>query len=336
MGLFLENGYLDFAYCLSSGCPYIFIVGARAIGKTFGALKWCIENDTEFLLLRRTQSQLELLNNPQFSPIIPVANYLGLDIETRRINKYSSGFYMKSGDYELQLGITAALSTFANMRGFSSTAKILLADEFIPELHQSKINGEFEAFANIVESVGRNRELNGGEALRVVCMANSNSISNPILEGFGVTNIMRRMNSKGQTEYINKERGIAIYNIWNSPISKAKRQTSLYHAIGESAFSEMALNNNFAFDDFSDVRSMPLNKGMKLKYQIGKYFMYANTDFWYLSEHGAGTPAKVYEDTEIDKKRFVRENTEVFRRILKHRIVYETFSAKNYLTSLYL
>lgn len=335
MGIFLDNGYLDFGYCVSCGCPFIFIVGARATGKTFGSLKWCIENDEEFLLLRRTQSQLELMNNPQFSPIIPVANYMGLTIETRSISKYNYGFFLKSGDAELPLGITAALSTFANMRGFSSTARILLYDEFIPELHQAKIKGEFEAFANILETVGRNRELKGDEPLKVVCMANSNSISNPILEGFGLTGIMRKMNQRGQTEYINRERGIAIFNIFNSPISAAKRETSLYHAIGESAFTEMALGNNFAFDDFSDVRSLPI-AGMKLKYKIGNFYMYSNQSVWYLSKHGAGTPAKIYEDTEIDKRRFVRENTEVFRRILKHKIVYETFSAKNYLTSLYL
>ena len=46
--LYLKSGYLNYSEVLDSGVPFIFIVGGRGTGKTYGALKWVHENIEAF------------------------------------------------------------------------------------------------------------------------------------------------------------------------------------------------------------------------------------------------------------------------------------------------
>ena len=105
--------------------------------------------------------------------------------------------------------------------------------------------------------------------------------------------------------------------------------------VGSGSFMDMAINNKFAFDDMADIRSMPL-AGWKLKARLGDVFIYSKDGLYYISRHCSGTPAKEYDDTEIDKKRFVRENIKARDRMLQHKIIYEDFGCKTYLTSLFI
>ena len=332
MGLYLDNGYLDIRYCLKFKCPFTFIIGGRGTGKTFGALKTCLEDEKIFMLMRRTQAQADLISKPAFSPINPVADYLGLQVRIEAATKYNGMIYT---DDQLR-GYTAALSTFSNLRGFSGEdIEILVADEFIPELHERQMKHEADAFFNVVETINRNRELQGRDPVLSLLLSNSNSLASPILDALDLVRVVSRMERNGQTEYINKERGIAIFLLFGSEISEKKKETALYRATAGTDFAAMALENQFAYDDLSDVKSMPLT-GMKLRWKIGPYFMYSYPGGLYLSEHGAGTPARVYEDTEIDKRRFVKEHPSIFQKILKHKLRYESFGAKNWLTGLFM
>lgn len=334
MSLYLKNGYLNFSYILGFGCPTTIIIGGRGTGKTYGALLDSIENNRKIILMRRTQSQADLINKPEFSPINPVAQDLGLPVVVKQISKYNSAIYL--GEDEQVLGFTAALSTFSNLRGFdSSGVELLIYDEFIPEIHERPIKGEGLALLNVYETVNRNRELQGRKPLQMLLLSNANRLDSPILETLDLVNVVDRMRNKGQEEYINQQRGIAIFLLQGSPISAAKADTALYRMVGDSSFSQMSLGNDFAFDDMADVRSLPLT-GWKLQAQLGQLFIYKKDNLYYISKHCAGTPAKVYEDTAIDRARFVRENPRCRDRILTHRIIYEDFSCKSYLTELYI
>jgi hypothetical protein len=176
--------------------------------------------------------------------------------------------------------------------------------------------------------------LNGGRPVQTFLLSNSNSLNSPLLAALDLVKVVARMEDKGQQEYINPERGIAIFLLLDSMISERKRDTALYRATAGTDFAAMALDNEFAYDDLSDVKSLPL-KGFKLKMQVGPYYIYQADRFLYVSSHAQGTPASVYEDTEIDKRRFVREHPAFLQKILKHKLRYESFQAKTYLTSLY-
>ena len=80
MGIYLNNGYLDIEKILSYNMPFTWIVGGRATGKTYGALKYAYESHTRFILMRRTQAQTDLINKPEFNPYKAINQDLGTDI----------------------------------------------------------------------------------------------------------------------------------------------------------------------------------------------------------------------------------------------------------------
>lgn len=334
--LYLENGYLNIEYVLHYKMPITIVIGGRGTGKTFGGLKYSIENERQIILMRRTQSQTDLINRPEFSPINPVASMLGMECSVKSISKYNAGITLRSGDDERILGYTAALSTFSNLRGFDASAvDLLIYDEFIPEVHERPIKGEAAAFFNVYETINRNREISGREPLQALLLSNANRLDNPILAELQLIQTVDRMNKQHREEYINPQRGIAVFVLQDSPISAKKADTALYQITQGTQFSRMSISNEFAFDDLSDVRSIPLT-GWKLKAQLGSWYIYKKDKRWYISAHGAGTPAKIYEDTDIDKRRFVLENPQCRERILQHKILYESYAAKKALTELYI
>ena len=335
--LYHDNGYVNIDYCLSYNMPLTLVIGGRATGKTYGALKHSIEYDRHIILMRRTQSQADLINKPEFSPINPVAHDMGLECQVKTISKYNSSIMVGEDDDNMRLlGFTAALSTFSNLRGFDASGMDLIVyDEFIPEVHERPLKEEGAALLNVYETVNRNRELQGRKPLQMLLLSNANRLDSPVLAELDLINVVDRMNKKGQEEWINPQRGIALFVLQRSPISEKKANTAIYKVSQNSKFSRMSLGNEFAFDDLTDVRSINL-AGWKLKAQLGPWYIYKKDRLWYISAHGAGIPSRIYADTEIDKRRFIFENPSCRDRILQHKILYENYQAKRYLTDLYI
>ena len=179
-----------------------------------------------FMLLRRTQAQTDLISKPEFSPVNPVMEYLSVYPIIESASKYSSLIYSipdPESEEKTFRGYTGALSTFSNMRGFDgSKIQTAIVDEFIPEVHERPIKNEFECAMNIYETINRNRELTGNDPLQMLFLANSNRLNSPIMAGLGLVKVLERMESTGQTEYIKQDRGIAIFLLTRSEISKAK------------------------------------------------------------------------------------------------------------------
>lgn len=340
MGLYLDNGYLNIRYCLKFGCPFTFIIGGRGTGKTFGAQLVCIEDDIIYMLMRRTQAQTDLISKAEFSPVNPVMEYLGRCAKIQSASKYNGVIY-SSTDFdneEMTLhGYTSALSTFSNLRGFDGSGiDLLMFDEFIPERHERALKNEADAFFNVYETINRNRELTGAKPLTALLLSNSNSLASPILSAMGLVKILERMQSKQQSEYINRDRGIAIFLLYESPISRMKSKTALYQATANTDYSRMALGNEFSYDDMDDVKSISLNSGWKLFARFGEIYLYVKSGKWYLSRHGAGIAAHEYDFTDIGTKKFVHDFPGSYQRIINHRIIYEDFAIKTLFTSIFI
>ena len=340
MALYLDNGYVNIEYCLKFKCPFTFVVGGRGTGKTFGGQKYCIENNILYMLMRRTQSQTDLISKAEFSPVNPVMDYLGLYPVIESASKYNGLIYSKPDKdsvVKTLRGYTSALSTFSNLRGFDgSNIKLLMFDEFIPERHERLIKNEADAFFNVYETINRNRELQGEDPLQVLCLSNSNSLASPIFVSLDLVKTLERMQNKGQTEYINREKGIALFLLFHSPISDMKSNTALYRATKNTEFSRMALSNEFSYDDMTDVKSISLNSGWKLFCRFGDIYFYSKHDMWYISKHGSGTAAKEYAMSDIGIKKFVHDYPGSYQRIINHKIIYEDYSIKSLFTNIFI
>ena len=219
MGLYLESGFINIRHCMRSGCPFVIIVGGRGTGKTYGALQAAIEDQTPFILMRRTQAQADLIGKTEFSPIQPVVNDMGRTQSCKSLSKYTSAIYLDPDAEEPKLaGWTAALSTFSNLRGFdASSVQLLIYDEFIPESHERPIKNEGDAFLNCYETINRNRELQGRPPVQAMLLSNANRMDSPILDALGLIPILERMNKTGQETYIPlKEKTILGKELFNA------------------------------------------------------------------------------------------------------------------------
>lgn len=336
MSLYLENGYLNIDYVLSKKCPFTLVIGGRGTGKTYGAISYALDHKVNFAFIRRTQTQIDLLSKPDLNPFQAVAYDRSINLYTVPASKQHSHIVLEQGSEPVNIGFMAALSTFSNLRGFSSdSTTLLIYDEFIPETHERAINNEDSVFFNMYETINRNREIQGRDPLQCLLLSNSNFLASPILMALGLADLLPGMRDNGQVEYINRSKGIALFNLWNSPISEQKRNTALYRATQGSSYSSMALDNAFAMDDLRDIGPMSL-KGCKLLARVGKVFIYSYPQGWYVSAHGAGTPKREYEITPEDVKRFKRENPMCWSRIMQRKIRYENFMCKNTLIGLYM
>lgn len=338
MKLYQDSGYVNIKGIIDLGLPFNFVVGGRGTGKTYTALKTVKEDGLKFMFMRRTQSQAELINKPDFSPFKSLNADMGWDVVSKPITKYNAGFYdAVEGEGEgLPIGYTCALSTISNVRGFDAhDVKILIYDEFIPELHERPIKNEGAALLNAYETINRNRELKGEKPLQLLCLSNSNGLSNPIFLELGLVKKAERMERKGQEFSIDRSRGIGIFMLNESPISDKKSNTALYKLARGSEFERMSIHNTFSDADTTNVVVRPL-----IEYRpvvaVGEICIYAhkNTGKMYVSTHCTGTPPR-YTSGYADLARFRRNYVWIWSEYLQNNVEFEEILCEILLTKYY-
>ena len=337
-----EDGYIDVDRLMAEDkSVFKFIVGARGIGKTFGILKWLADNyrktGERFIYLRRTQIQTDMVKTAELNPFKSLCNELGknYDFIFSNINKNVTGIYPVVYDTEKDefvadsapIGFMAALSTIANIRGFSGDdIHYIFYDEFIGERHEKIIRSEGTAFLNAIETIGRNRELKGGSPLNVICVSNSVNLANPLfIELKFITPIEKAINRK-QDHIFLPERNASIYIVNDSPISKKKEETSLYQLAGTSSdFSQMSLKNEFNKEYMGMVKSMSL-KQFRPVCMVGELVIYKHKSelMWYITDHLSGSPP-VYDSSEIEIKRWRNDYYYLKLSYLNRHIYFESY-----------
>ena len=330
MGIYLDNGYLDIEKILSYNMPFTWIVGGRATGKTYGALKYAYESHTRFILMRRTQAQTDLINKPEFNPYKAINQDLGADIQVKSISKYNSRIFEPAEDGEQLLGYTCALSTISNMRGFdASDCKLLIYDEFIPERHERPIKAEGSCFLNAYESINRNLELRGEPPLQVLGLANAFNIANPIFLELGLVGRCEKMKNNDQEFFMDPERGILLVLLQHSKISKAKADTALYR-LSAGAYKDMALSNDFIYNNSDSIKAQAL-KEYKLLCTVGEISIYRHKSKreYYVSEHRTGT-APLYKSDEVGIMRYRRKYGLILApAYVNNRVIFENILTKS-------
>lgn len=300
--LYLENGFLNAKFVNDLPYPFIFCLGGRGTGKTYGSLDDAVTNHSgHFQLMRRTQMELDNISSDVNSPFKILNTDKGYGI-TVKAHKNFSGIYGKDGS---MIGQMVALSTVSNIRGFdASDIELTIYDEFIPEAHKAPIKNEHLAFLNYYETVNRNRELLGKSPLKIRCYSNANDIMNPLIVGLGLVTKLDKMRKKKEQIYIDKERGFVLIDLYNSPISRRKEQTALYKFAGDSEFSNMAIKNDFN-SPLSEPVSRPLKEYIPI-IKVGEICVYKHksANKYYVSTKQSGNPPEYgMKDTDLKRLR---------------------------------
>ena len=332
-------GYLDvpvFCRYVLPCFPYAWIWGGRGIGKTYGFLEYVRYTEPlRFLLLRRTQKQIDLLRKPMFNPFKPIdASHDNYTVCVR--DGDTGAFYqgIKDGDKLVPsgppLGYALALSTVHNVRGIDlSDVDMIIFDEYCPEPHERGIRNEYEAFLNAMETIGRNRELQGKPPVQFVGLTNANQLGNPYFLGMGVIRVVDKMIKTGREIWTDKDRGLLLCNITGSPISTAKSKTALYRLAGSGEFAEMSLGNQFSLDYCTRQGSVPLVECRPVV-AVGELCIYqhkTNRRLWYVCDHVSGSPEK-YPADDTGLKRFRAFHSYLFNVYLDGDVVFQDILAE--------
>ena len=333
--MFTEDGYLDYKYIMRDKNPFIFIVGGRGCGKTYGAILYALMNDRKFFFMRRTQTQIDMIRNDSFSPFKAIKESICVSTISKGLTGVYYGEQDQAGTWApsgAPIGYMCALSTISNIRGFdASDVDLIIYDEFIGETHERPIKNEGAAFLNAYETINRNRELNGQNPVQLLALANSNSLANPIFIELGLVTPVEKLihSALNNPKYQNAERGVSVYMINRSPVLEAKAQTALYKLAGESEFTDMALSNQFTKEELDHISTRDL-KPYKLICAVGELCIYKrkdNTDY-YITGHKSGTTQAEYKSSNMELKRFRRDQYFLWLAYLKGKIYFESYIQK--------
>lgn len=216
--IFLPNGYINVEYFFEIPQPFVFLLGGRGTGKTYGSIKFLEQCNEKFIYMRRTDSQLNTAVNPLLTPF-----NISDSLEVKRIDKSVGGVYE---DDDLK-GIILALSTFYNIRSFDATDySIILYDEFLPLHGARRISDEGTSILQLYETINRNREINGTKPVKMVCFSNSVNIFDPVLTQMGISRHLH-YSLKNNSPYIDE--AIYCHVLKNSEISEKKKTGVLYN-----------------------------------------------------------------------------------------------------------
>lgn len=254
--------------------PFQVFVGGRGGGKTYSALQLGLyryfETGEKFMWMRRTADELEMLcDSRQYgeggNPFKEINSQYDYNFGLCMMNKKVAGIYDREYDEKTKkfvyppdnvIGYGCALSNVASARGMNFTdADRLFYDEFISERHIKRIKNEGEAILNAIETIGRNRELQGKKPLFVYFLANAFNIYNPLFVELGIVDSVERACRQGRQHIYFETRGLAVHILENTEnFTNQKKETALYKLTADTAFSDMALNNDFVYNDFSLVK----------------------------------------------------------------------------------
>lgn len=339
--LYTDDGWPNFSDengILSTKSPIIFIWGGRGTGKTYGALKYVHETGTEFLYLRRTPAQADIIcASPSMWPWAPINDDLGTHYVPFKIPKvpglYEVGdadAYTDSGNPikpARMSGVVSSVGTLARTRGFSSPhTDLIILDEYQKEESDYYRRGEGSGLANIYETVGRNRELQGQKPLTLLCMSNAVGMANPYYMQWEITDEVEKMIGKRERVKLLPDKGILLIDLVDSPIAQRKASTALYKSMIGTDFYRSAIENQYSAEEKSLIVSRNLREYYPLV-QIGRCCIYEHKSAakYYVCRHKSGNmPA--YGTGEYERKRFRAAYGYIWPAYLQRQLEFERYS----------
>lgn len=329
------------------GRAFNFIFGGRGIGKTFnGIYEPIFEYGLKEIYMRRTSKELDTIaandSNMDMSPFAKInkrshdPRYMNktlkpTELHMEKLNKDIYGIY-NGFDEPKHVGMALALSTVATIRSFdASDYDCMIYDEFIPEKHVRKIgkdDAEGEAFLNAYETINRDREYDGLPPIQCFLMTNANDIACPLLDILNLTNRIESMRKKKQ-HFIDLPKMNCTLTLYeDKEFKEAKKKTALYQLTQGTKFYDMAIENDFAYNDFSLISSRKLSE-YKPWAILGDICIYRHKSRYeyYVSPHIM--ECEKYDTTEQDVKRFIQERGRfLYGAYLENQIHFENFKCK--------
>ena len=330
--------YLDFSKVVKNSLTFNYIIGPRGNGKTYGALAWANQTGSKYILMRRTQTEMDILTSKMIDQFEELNRDFGWHYSIDKAGKNMAVIWDTSKeDASDNIGLGLCLSTIRTIRGFNGLSyEYLIYDEFIPETTAKAMKGEASAFLQAYETINRNRELQGREPMKVFLLSNSNDLAHPLLCDLGIDRYIEKMARKNEEMISIPERDCTIWLPKSSEYVERKAETALYKFSQGTKFYKMALNNEFSSNDQSGVRSYDCFK-MKPIVSIDKNFcIYKDkkSPIYYCAFFRHGRP-KTYSDNDGGWSSFIADYRQELTAVyLRGNMRFETYNLKSKILAL--
>lgn len=286
--------YYDINKLMSFNRILNFVIGARGIGKTYGAKKYCInrfiKHGEQFIYLKRYKTDIKGIN--QFFDAVSSE----FKDHTFKVNGRELYIDDKLAGWVMPLSSWQSVKS----REFPNV-KTIIYDEFLLEKSSKQIymENEPEALLNFMDTVIRNRD-----DARVVCLSNAVSIVNPYFLYFNVIpNITKRFNASDS---------IVVEIPKSVDFRNEREKTKFGRLISDTEYGDFALGNEFINDSntFIQKRSKQSKYVFSLIYQGMTIGIWVDTDLglMYWSHDHDPSSKHVFALTTDDLK----ENTMLF------------------------
>lgn len=331
--LYTAGGYINLPAVLDLGYKYTIIVSMRGGGKTYGALRYFVEHEEKFIYFRRTMRSLKICVSPDFHVFRPVNKDLGREVRPRYDGALDLG-YFDDEDGE-RIGYAVNLSTLAPIRSIGSASSLgvkwLCFDEFIPQPDEVKRYDIYDAWKQAEETFIRNDALTGTEPRRLL-MANADTIRGDIIRGYRIDDAYMMMQEQG-IEALEYSEDMLLLRPGCAALAEAKADTALYKVSEDG--NDVMLRNKFVIEDRPVIGKKPLAEYKPVAAISGIcIYRHKSRSEYYISETVSGKP-KTYRSEEADRRRFLRDQTAVWRAYLKNHVFYETLHAQTLFLRIY-
>lgn len=335
--LYDKDGWINIPAIASLGCFIIVIIGPRQVGKTYGSIKYMLDNNINHIYFRRTKEELKaVVDDPDLNPYLKMEQE-GYHVGMKKVSTYTWAI----GDLDTESekialtnrrGIGMGMMSVSKIRGFSGDKFTDgIYDEFIPEQIVSKREGEGDAVLNAYTTINGNRELEGRPPFRLWLLANANDLFSPVLEAYALTGVVENLIRTGKEWTIRD--GIFVALPRSEKVIGRRKETALMKYLGKHGggkFYDMAMNNEFSYSDVRLVRPKPI-AGYKPYLRMGSYYVWEknNLDSFYVcrTRH---THHDAYEDTKDDRVRIALAHPELRLFYLENKITFSDASVLAY------
>lgn len=236
-----EKGiFYSYDKLISYGALLNFVIGERGVGKSYGAIKFVIDdylkNGNQFVYLRRYKTELDTAV-PKFFDAIVNNNEYGEDTQFKVNKRNKMSEFVMDGEV---IGYAVALSTANILKSTSfSKVKTIIFDEFIIDKGvYHYLRNEAETMLDICETIGRMRDI------RVLFLGNAISLAaNPYFNYFDL-----QLPPVGKEFRTFKDGLIVVNYIKNDAYRAAKKQTKFGRLIEGTQYGKYAIDNELLRD----------------------------------------------------------------------------------------
>lgn len=262
--------YWDIKKPLSYNCLFNFIIGNRGAGKTYGSLKFGIENfekahkrgeEYNFIYVRRYATELEKLTKSHDGRLFKAVqaefpeHTLTAESNTLKYDKKVMGY-------------AVPLSTASILKSDSFPfVQDIFFDEFIIDNRGTYhyLKDEVTKFLDLYETVARGRDV------RVWFLSNAVSVTNPYFDYFHLDKPFN-----GDLQRFGKAKQILVQNVVPKQLAEIRKKSRFGQIIEGSEYSDYAFDNQWLLDNTDFVET----KTRRSHYYMTMYFKGKPIGIW--------------------------------------------------------